>query len=779
MAKYSNTVEYNIKTNLDSSGIVQLQSELSKLEAQFQTMRNQGLVSKAQTREAIANIELIRTSLNKAFNGKLGMLDNKAFLTNLTASGKSISSIAQSFSAMGAQGTAAFTRMYGQISRIDTGLRQVSSTSDKIMNTLGNTVRWGLIASAFASVMNAAHQSIEYVKDLDKSLTNIMMVSGETRDNMNEFARSANQVAQRLGGTTVQMTEATKVFIQQGLSLEESQKMGEYAVHLANVSEQDSATASDEITAYRNAFKINLDDMGNAISKWAAVANNAAVSVEELSVASQKAASVAATVGVDLDQFAGHIAAIESVTREAPENIGNGLKTIYSRIADISLGETLEDGVNLGSFAKALEKVNVDVLDNTGKLRDAGTILEDLMVVWQDLDQTQRAAVAKTVAGRFQLARFEALMNRADIYENAANISRAETGTDTYDRMQEDYRNSLEGRSNALQAAIEEIFLNAFNTDDFYGLVDAATLLVKAFGDLVEAVGGGKEAFIALGAFLTKSFSTQIGRGISNFIANRQTSQLAESNKAAVAAQAQMAAYGLSTGNANADKYVQASTAVNQYARIMNPEQIKMVNEELIKYEEQVIAVDKLQEEQRQLTAGLSEAFVQLGMKEELAAKSATELALSLEKTEGDITTAKEILENNGFLKFADDIYNAQSHLTQFVDSLEKGTADFDKTKEGAARLKTELALITSEMKKAGQDTTQLRTALKLLHQAEQGNFESTEKFQAALKEAGIDLNIFREGIVKVFENCENLNSELRRNTELRLVLLQTLQVKN
>ena len=111
------------------------------------------------------------------------------------------------------------------------------------------------------------------------------------------------------------------------------------------------------------------------------MANNTAVDVEELSIASQKAASVAATVGVDLDQFAGHIAAIESVTREAPENIGNGLKTIYSRIADISLGETLEDGVNLGSFAKALEKVGVNVLDQTGKLRDAGTILEDLMVV--------------------------------------------------------------------------------------------------------------------------------------------------------------------------------------------------------------------------------------------------------------------------------------------------------------------------------------------------------------------------------------------------------------
>ena len=82
-----------------------------------------------------------------------------------------------------------------------------------------------------------------------------------------------------------------------------------------------------------------------------------------------------------MDQFAAHIAAIEATTREAPENIGNGLKTIYSRIADVKLGKTLEDGVDLGSFAKAIEKVGVQVLDSAGNLRDAGDILEDLMVV--------------------------------------------------------------------------------------------------------------------------------------------------------------------------------------------------------------------------------------------------------------------------------------------------------------------------------------------------------------------------------------------------------------
>jgi len=281
-----------------------------------------------------------------------------------------------------------------------------------------------------------------------------------------------------------------------------------------------------------------------------------------------------------LDQFAGHIAAIESVTREAPENIGNGLKTIYSRIADISLGETLEDGVNLGSFAKAIEKVGVQVLDSAGNLRNAGDILEDLMHVWQDLDQTQRAAVAKTVAGRFQLARFEALMNRADIYENAANISRQETGTDTYDRMQETYKTSMEGRLNTLTATIEGIFVKAFNTDDFYGLIDAATKLAETFDNLIQAMGGGGQAVLALGAIITKVFSDQFGRGISNMITNRATARQGIDNRQGAMdfAKAQLAGAGLNTNNVRVNELANSRAEVAQYAPQMNTEQIERAN---------------------------------------------------------------------------------------------------------------------------------------------------------------------------------------------------------
>lgn len=724
MAKYSNTVEYNIKTTLDQTGLTQLQTQIRQVESHLRTLQTNELIPKHQATQAIQTINQVQAALTKAFNPRLGILDNKALIGNLNNIKGGINGVYQAFAAGGTKGTQAFASLYGQMNKVDKGMRQVSSTADKIMNTLGNTVRWGLIASAFASIMNAAHQSAQYVSDLDRSLTNIMMVSGETRDNMNEFARQANQVAQRLGGTTVQMTEATKVFIQQGYSLNQASQLGEYAVHLANVSEQDSAMASDEITAYMNAFKIPIEDMGNAISKWAKVANNAAVSVEELSVASQKAASVAATVGVDLDQFAGHIAAIESVTREAPENIGNGLKTIYSRIADISLGETLEDGVNLGSFAKALEKVNVDVLDNTGKLRDAGVILEDLMEVWQTLDTTQRAAVAKTVAGRFQLARFEALMNRADIYEKAANLSRSETGTETYDRMQETYRDSLEGKSKALTATIEEIFLNAFETDSFYGLIDAVTLLTKTFAELIQAVGGGGAALTAFTALLTKSFSTQIAQGITNMISNRQAAASYEANKTVVQQQAvaQLAGRGITSSDAYTQKMVNNIAGMNQYATSMGAEQEKQRNAII---EEQIQLYNQrnaLIERSETLIAGINV----------LSDKEITTLEEAIQFfREQEVAEEKLVSLENMRAAGLDNITNQYEHQAQWSNNIVNHLSGLQ-----GNRTVTNQTLDKTFKTSGGQTTTikELATAYRDLAASQQLPIEMQEKLAGALK---------------------------------------------
>ena len=585
MAKYSNTVSYNVVTTLDASGIAKLQAEIRNVEAELTRMAASSLISDRSYRDATQKISNLRQILNQSFNANLGMLDMSKVTQGLKNANLSLGELRTSFLAAGTAGEKAFNDTLGRLGKIDTGIRSVSKTTDKLFNTIGNTVRWGIVASGFQTILNSAHQTVQYVRDLDTSLTNIMMVTQQSKEQMNEFAQSANEAAKALSSTTVNMTDAALVFAQQGFNTDMSSALAERSTQLANISQQDTPTTSDQITTIMNAYDFtgDLAQIDAAMDSWANVANVSAADVEELATAAQKAASTANTTGVTLDQLNAQIATIESVTREAPENIGNALKTIYSRFADISMGNTLEDGVNLGNIAETLGKVGVEVLNDEGRMNNVGDIMEQLMEVWGQLDQTQQNAISTVIAGRYQLSRFQALMNRSDLYQDYLGAS--ENAEGTADQMQDIYANSMEGRLNQLQASAEGIFNDIFNTDDFYGMIDALSTILDLTNQWINALGGAGPLLTGIASIATRAFSSNIASGLNNFIANRQSGKQVKANQQQAKNVLQQS--GLDANSArNADLVKYISDSLNS-ADSMTEQQITQTNKNI----EQTVAL--------------------------------------------------------------------------------------------------------------------------------------------------------------------------------------------
>ena len=598
MAKYSNTVHYNIETTLDSSGVAQLQAQIRQVETELQRMANQQLIEDKVYNDAKTKLEKLRSQINMAFNSNLGMLDTKKLTDGLKNANLSLGELRTVFSTAGTAGEMAFNNTISRLGKLDTGIKSISRTTDKLFNTIGNTVRWGVVASGFQGVLNSAHQAVQYVRDLDTSLTNIMMVTDYSKEQMYDYANAANEAAKNLSSTTVAMTDATLVFAQQGFDLPQASQLAEMSTTLANVSQQDTATTSDQITAYMNAYGMDddMEQLQAALDSWAKVANVSAADVEELATATQKSASTANTVGVNMDQLAAQIATIQSVTREAPENIGNGLKTIYARMSDIGMGETLDDGVNLGQVTQQLEQVGVAVLDSEGKMRNVGDIMEDLMGVWSSMDTTQKAAVGATLAGKYQLSRFEALMNRSDLYTEYKDASMTADGE--MGKMQDVYADSLEGRINKLQATLEGVFNDLFNSSDFYGMIDALTTVLDLTNQFVDAIGGGTTALTGLGAVATKVFSNNIASGLNNFISNRELDRQKQNNQQnakLILEDSGLSAY--SARNEDVLKYIQdglnhAETMTDQQMESYNTNierTLNLKNEEL-KTEQEILA---------------------------------------------------------------------------------------------------------------------------------------------------------------------------------------------
>ena len=516
MSKFSNTIEFNLKTTLDSTGITQLQQQLSRVSAELKNMETAGDLGKNFS-SAAQDVEKLQSALAKSFNSVLNVFDLNKFKKELN--GLSLGNLQKEMSKVQG-GAQAFNNMMGAIGRIDTSFKSISSFSDKIFNTMGNTVRWGVTASIFQEIQNSLYRAVDYVKELDTSLNNIRIVTGASNQDMRDFALYANEAAQGIGSSTTAFTNAAQLYAQNGFNEEDYTRLAEITTKVANVTQQDTATVSEQVTALMEGYHMSIDQVEDSLGGMAVVAAASAADLEELATAEQKVASTANSLGVSHEQLTAQIGTIVSVTRQAPESVGNAMRTLYARIADLQMGETLEDGTTLGNLSGQLEKLGIQVLDEEGNLRNLGDILEDLQGKWGDLSNAQQIALGTKLAGKYQLNPFMALMENADMYNEQLEMMQTSAGA--LDEQQAIYMDSLAAKLQSLTTAGEGLISHLFDPDGVKPFIEALTNILNLLTQFSESIGGLQGVLTALAATGARVFSKQLAGGITNILQNSQ-----------------------------------------------------------------------------------------------------------------------------------------------------------------------------------------------------------------------------------------------------------------
>lgn len=317
MAKYSNTIQYNLKTSADLSGVTQLKNELKQISNILSMRSDQGLLSESATKSTLNRISRIEKAFSSAFNPKFGMFDTAKL--NKSLGNLNFSQVYKDLAKAGTVGKTTFNSLIAQTAKFETGLKSTSSVADKLFNTFGNTVRWGITASIFETMSNRLRDSVQYIKDLDQSLNDIRIVSESTAEEMRKFSLYANDAAKNLGKTTVDYTNAALIFAQQGYNLEDQKKMADLTLKVANTTRQTTAEVSEQLTSWTNGYQMSIEQLEKTLDKVTKVAAVGASDTQELMTAAAKVASTAATLGVTEDQLISQMSTIISVTREAPK----------------------------------------------------------------------------------------------------------------------------------------------------------------------------------------------------------------------------------------------------------------------------------------------------------------------------------------------------------------------------------------------------------------------------------------------------------------------------
>ena len=307
-------------------------------------------------------------------------------------------------------------------------------------------IAFGASMAIINGISDAFKAMVTNVVQVEKALADINVVMGLSLANLDKFSDSLFKVAKETAASFDVAAAAATEYARQGLAVEETLKRTKDALILTRLTGMDSANAVKALTAAMNTYGDQIKDTTQLVSKFAAVDVKFAVSAEDFADAISRTGQAAKSAGVDIDELVGLVTAAQQKTARGGKVIGNSFKTIFTRI-----GRT--DTLN------QLENLGIAVRDVEGNTIGAKRILTDLANTFDSLTESQKAQIAQTVGGVFQINVLKAVLSDAakqnGILANATQISAG--ATDEAIQKNEQLRSTMSAMASETGLALKEV----------------------------------------------------------------------------------------------------------------------------------------------------------------------------------------------------------------------------------------------------------------------------------------------------------------------------------
>jgi TP901 family phage tail tape measure protein len=377
----------------------------------------------------------------------------------------------------------AFTQPLGRITGASSEFQKSLDASN------ARVIAFGASAGLIYGVEKAFSSLIRSTIDVQKSLTDINVILNVSTKSLNTFGSGLFDIAKSTGQTFDSVARAATEFSRQGLGLEATLKRTKDALILTRLSGLDTIASVEALTATINSFSDAALDSTTIINKLANVDAAFAVSSADLAEAIKRVGSSAQDAGVDFDELLAIVTSVQQTTARGGAVIGNSLKTIFTRIQRT---DTLDQLEQLGIQVRTLE----------GSTLPAIQVLSNLASTFGTLGDSQRAQVAETVGGVFQINILKAALadlgKEYSVYNNALKTSASATD-------QAITRN--EALNQTLSSLINKTFVNLTKVGSDLGKIsfgpsieNLLNLLNKGLEN-IDVDGGGIGNRIAKGIF--------------------------------------------------------------------------------------------------------------------------------------------------------------------------------------------------------------------------------------------------------------------------------------
>lgn len=382
-----------------------------------------------------------------------------------------------------------------QAGNLNTNLKKTASTLTQNERAaslfLRRMAQFAILLPTFATLNRAIQGSVSFLMEFDSALRDIVRTDVKgLAGQMEAIGDAALKTAVEFGVVAQEVLNVTKVFVQAGLSIEDSQERARLAILATQVSTLQSADAVEFFIAATKQFNLNNEQLISALDALVRVEDLAAVEAQDIAEAFRTGGNSMAEFGKDINDAIGLISALREQTRKSGREIGTFFKTLQTRI--FAAGESRD----------AVEALGVSVQNLDGSLRPTLDVLNDLKKAFDGLNEAQAANAAKSIGG---VRQFESLIATLNSLERANELSqKASEAAGTADLKRTVTDEKLErqlGKLIAQGQAFAEALGDAGLQDTLAKALKLATGLLERFtklADIVAEFGGNLTPLLAL-----------------------------------------------------------------------------------------------------------------------------------------------------------------------------------------------------------------------------------------------------------------------------------------
>lgn len=455
------------------------------------------------------------------------------------------------------------------LAQSDRTLLSLNAKIREMSRVMVQSFKFTAAQTTLQAISNAARDAYQWVYDLDKTITNIGIVTGYTGDKLDQITKNAITGARELRIAANDYAEGALIFYQQGLGDDEVAQRVEITAKAARAAGESLEQMSSQLTAIWNTYKMTGDEMERAASVGAKMAGDTAVDFADIAEAMQTAAAPAEQMGVSYNSLAAIIATVGDTTQQSASVIGNAFKTIFSRFQQLK-AEGTDGEVTLNRVSSQLQQLGVNVLDAGGELRSLDSVIAEVGSQWDNWSSKQQLAIAQLVGGTRQYGQFLTLMNNFDKYQDLLSSANMEDGS-TLEQQYQSSLDSIESHAENAGEAWKRAFGSLIDEDSVKDVLSAVEAVGNGLEDIFDLLGSTKGLALYIATIFAKQWTGALlnaGKNIKTIVTNLSPKQREKNINAEYdKSDAELATAAANTSNPEEKRSIELQQQKNKFGR--------------------------------------------------------------------------------------------------------------------------------------------------------------------------------------------------------------------